>query len=371
MKKLIYILAFISLIAVSCTNRNECKINGTLENTEDSTMLYLADYETFKLVDSIKVVNGTFSYKMPITHPGLFLLHNKRNRYEFRDRKFLWLEPSDITINGDFNFLKSLKVNGSVSQFEFEKYNHLLDSANKRINQLKEQIHFKTEAEKLIDESKIESLKKELGNQIAQYLIAHNNSYVTLSTLHSESYLAFQHLNKEEIKSVYNNLPDDLQSTEKGLEIKKYAELPEPPKVGDMAPEIIQLTESGDTIKLTDFKGKYVLLNFWSSSCGPCRGDFKWLKKVYHKYHPQGLEIIGVSGDNNKQKWEEAINHDSIPWINISDLKGWKNEAFLLYDIKIIPNKFLINPDGLIIKDRIWLSSESITNHLLGEIFKK
>lgn len=371
MKKLTYILAFFFLVSVSCTNRNTCRINGILENAKDSTTLYLADYESFKLVDSIIVVNGTFSYQMPLTRPGIFLLHNKRNQHEFRDRKYIWLEPSDISLNGDINFLKNLKVNGSLSHLEFEKYNHLLDSANKRINQLQEQIHFKTDAEKLIDEAKIESLKKELGSQIVQYLIAHKNSHVTLSSLHSECYLAFRHLNKEEIKSVYNNLSDELKSTEKGQEIKKYAELPEPPKVGDVAPEIIQLTPSGDTIKLSDYKGKYVLVDFWSSSCGPCRGDFKWLKKVYHQYHSQGLEIIGVSGDNSKQKWEEAINHDSIPWINISDLQGWKNEAFLLYDIKSIPNKFLINPDGLIIKDRIWFSSESITDHVLSEIFRK
>ena len=308
---------------------------------------------------------------MPLTRPGIFLLHNKLNRLEFRERKFLWLEPSEILINGDFNFLKNLKVNGSVSQLDFENYNHLLDSMNKRINNLQEQIHFKTDAKKLTDQAKIDSLKKELGSQIVQYLIAHKNSHVTLSTLHSECYLAFRHLNKEEIKSVYNNLSDELQSTEKGLEIKKYAELPEPPKVGDMAPEIIQLTPSGDTIKLADFKGKYVLVDFWSSSCGPCRGEFKWLKKGYHKYHSQGLEIIGVSGDNNKQRWEQAIKHDSIPWINISDLKGWKNEAFLGYDRKSIPNIFLLNPDGLIIKDRTWFCSESLPNQVLDEIFKK
>jgi len=155
---------------------------------------------------------------------------------------------------------------------------------------------------------------------------------------------------------------------QQGIKIKKYIELPEPPKVGDLAPEIIQLTPEGDTIKLSDYRGKYVLLDFWSSSCGPCRADFKWQRKIYKKYNPKGFEILGVSGDNDKNRWTNAIRQDSISWINISDLKGWGNEAFLLYDIKFIPQNFLINPEGKIIMRN--LCSESYADYEIGKIFE-
>lgn len=371
MRRFTYILTFLSLIGVSCQNRNTCYLTGTITNTKDSTVLYLVNLDSLYLVDSVVVFNGDFKHKLQLTHPSKFVLHNKRDQYEFRDRKFIWLEPSEISLNGDFEFLKNLQVNGSVSNMEFEKYHQLLDGANKRINKLEEQIHFKSEGEKVTEQIIIDSLKKELSNEIVHFMIEHKNSYVSLSELHSECYLAFRHLTKEQIKNVYNNLLNELRFTVKGNEIKKYMELPEPPKVGDMAPEIIQVTPSGDTVGLSDFKGKYVLLDFWSSSCGPCRGEFKWLRKAYDKFSPKGLVILGVSGDNNKKKWVDAIKHDSIFWINISDLKGWQNEAFLLYDIKRIPDKFLINPDGRIIKDGFWFSSESITDHVLGEIFEK
>jgi len=370
MRRFSYILTFLSLLGVSCQNRNTCSLTGTLENCKDSTILYLVELDSLNSVDSIIVVNGTFSHKLHLTHPTKFVLHNKRDQYEFRDRKYIWLEPTVISLNGDFEFLKKLQVNGSFSNMEFEKYNLLLDEANKRINNLKEQIHFKLEGEKVSEQIKIDSLKKDLSNEIEQFMIEYKNSYVSLFELHSECYMAFRHLNKEQIKNVYGNLSNELRGTVKGAEIKKYMELPEPPKVGDMAPEIIQITPSGDTIRLSDFKGKYVLLDFWSSGCGPCRGEFKSLRKIYGKYSSKGLEIIGVSGDNNKRNWIDAIKHDSITWINISDLKGWQNEAFLLYDIKSIPNKFLINPDGRIIKDRRFLSCEPIINHTLAEIFK-
>ena len=113
------------------------------------------------------------------------------------------------------------------------------------------------------------------------------------------------------------------------------------------------------------------MLEFWASDCAPCRGSNKWLRKIYSKYNPKGFEILGVSGDNIKKRWTDAIAKDSIPWQNISDLKGWYNEAFLLYDIKYIPNNFLINPEGIIIKDRTGFCSESVLDHLLGEKLEK
>jgi peroxiredoxin len=167
---------------------------------------------------------------------------------------------------------------------------------------------------------------------------------------------------------VYENLTEDLKTSNQGIEIKKYIALPEPPKVGDLAPEIMQLTPNGDTVRLSDFRGKYVLVDFWDSYCAPCRGSHKWLRRIYEKYNSKGFEILGVSCDKNKNRWVTAIKQDSITWTNISDLKGWQNEAFLIYDIKFIPQNYLVNPDGKIIKYR--LCSESYADHELGQIFK-
>ncbi len=373
MKKVqLILLSSLIFLIVSCSHdKNEGHLTGKLENAPEAATLFLADWESKTLFDSIQMTNGRIDYKFKIPHPKYFLLHNARNQYEFRDKKFIWLEPNDIKIKGDFNFMKNITLEGSTSQSEFENYNILVDNANKRINKLKGQIYFKNDEEKKIDTLKIESISKNLSDSIVDFMTNHTSSYVTLSLLHAESYLAFRHLNKKQIHNVYDKLLDELKKSEQGIEIKKYMELPEPPKIGDLAPEIIQVTPSGDTVRLSDFKGKYVLLDFWSSSCGPCRGQFKWLRKVYSKYSPKELEIIGVSGDYNKRNWIDAIKHDSIPWINISDLKGWKNEAFLVYDVKFIPDKFLVNPDGLIIKDRMLLGCEPTTDQILGEIFDK
>jgi peroxiredoxin len=371
MKRFVYIVIFLSMLAASCQNRNTCSITGTITNARDSTVLYLINLDSSDMVDSVIVENGQFNIKLPLSYPSKFVLHNKRDQHAFRDRKYIWLEPNKISINGNFDFLKNLQVNGSVSNMEFEKYQQLVDDGERKISKLNDYFLFRTGSEKATGQIRIDSLKEELSDEIVRFMIEHNNSYMALSELHDECYLASRHLTKQQIKNVYNSLSNTLKEMPQANEIKKYMELPEPPKLGDQAPEIIQFTPAGDTIRLSDFKGKYVLLDFWSSSCGPCRGEFKWLRKLYAKYEKKGLIILGISGDNKKQEWVNAIKNDSISWINISDLHGWKNEAFLLYDIKGIPSKLLIDPDGRIVKDYIWLSSESITNHVLSEIFEK
>lgn len=369
MKKLACLLLLLSMMVGACQNRNTCTISGTVTNSKDTTVLYLVS-DSIAEVDSITIVNGKFRHQISLSHPQKFLLHNKRNHYPFRDRKAIWLEPSDITISGDLEFIKNFKLTGSASQVVFEEYTHLMDSVQRRLSDAKNEIRFTPNDKKQAAERGIDSLRKEFSKGIIGFMTGHKNSPVVLSGLHSESYMAFRILDKAQIKNVYNQFPERFKASGTGKEIKKYFELPEAPKVGEMAPDIIQITPNGDTIKLSDFRGYYVLVDFWSSSCAPCRGEFKWLKKAYSKYHPNGLVVFGVSGDSNMQPWVNAIKHDSIPWINVSDLKGWYNEAFLRYDIKGIPHKLLVNPDGLIVKDDGWFCNESITEQVLGEIYE-
>ncbi|MEZ4687570.1 MAG: TlpA disulfide reductase family protein [Bacteroidia bacterium] len=107
--------------------------------------------------------------------------------------------------------------------------------------------------------------------------------------------------------------------------------------IGAQAPEIEMQTPDGKTMKLSDLRGKYVLIDFWASWCGPCRKENPNVKKVYAKYKDQGFEILGVSLDRDKNRWVSAIEADGLPWPHVSDLKQWKNEAAQTYGVSSIP----------------------------------
>ena len=121
-------------------------------------------------------------------------------------------------------------------------------------------------------------------------------------------------------------------------------------QINTPAKDFTLMSSTGQKISLKDFKGKYVLLDFWASWCGPCRKEHPNLIKAYEQFNQKNFEIISISLDNDKSSWLEAIKKDKINWTNISDLKGQQNEIALKYGVQAIPANFLINPDGIIIK---------------------
>ncbi len=118
---------------------------------------------------------------------------------------------------------------------------------------------------------------------------------------------------------------------------------------GALAPDFVQNDPDGKPINLSDFKGKYVLVDFWASWCGPCRRENPHVVKLYNKYHDKGFEVLGVSLDKRKEPWLKAIEKDKLPWSHVSDLKGWGNEVAAMYGVKSIPHTVLLDKEGRII----------------------
>ena len=120
-------------------------------------------------------------------------------------------------------------------------------------------------------------------------------------------------------------------------------------QLNDTAVDFVQKDLKDKDIRLSDFKGRYVLIDFWASWCAPCRSEMPAFITVYNQYHSKGFEILAVSLDKKKEMWTQAIEKEKIPWVNVCDFKGWTGAAARAYKIIALPSNLLVDPSGKII----------------------
>ena len=153
----------------------------------------------------------------------------------------------------------------------------------------------------------------------------------------------------KEMQELYNGLSKNVKKSKEGKEFQDYLRVLSTVAVGKQAPEFTQNDTTGNPVKLKDFRGKYVLLDFWASWCPDCRVESPDLVATYEKFKSDKFEILGISFDKDKAAWTKAIHADKRHWRHVSDLKRWQNDVGTLYGVKAIPQNVLIDPNGKII----------------------
>jgi peroxiredoxin len=150
---------------------------------------------------------------------------------------------------------------------------------------------------------------------------------------------------------VFKGLGKDVQKSKEGLSVKKTIDAFMMVRIGAEAPLFTSPDTAGHAINLKDFRGKYVLLDFWASWCGPCREENPNVVKAYAQFKDKNFTVLGVSLDqkNKHDAWVKAINDDGLVWNHVSDLTWWDNAVAKLYAIRSIPQNFLIDPKGKIV----------------------
>lgn len=156
-----------------------------------------------------------------------------------------------------------------------------------------------------------------------------------------------------EVERMFAGLTPRIQASALGKMVKEIIDGRKVVAVGGAAPDFSLRTPEGKTMALKDLRGKYVLLDFWASWCGPCMAEVPNVKKVYKRFHDKGFEILGVSLDNKQELWTEAIKKHQLDWLHVSSLEGWQCPVAKLYSVTGIPATFLLDPDGKIIATKL------------------
>lgn len=344
-----------ALLMAACKENNLSdgyKITGKWEGS-DSTMIYLRHVINDSVImDSTKAKNGLFEFTGKLDEPTMFYLQTKES-IERRDRLAFLVENAEITISVKSDSLAFAIVKGSKSNDELQKYYEQKKPINEKIDRLYEEYARSTEEQKedptyveKLDtrHEELDSLLREVGKEFA---IKNPKSYVSLIAL--RDYAGYEDMNVEKVEAVYNVLEDKIKNSVSGKEFANRISVAKKTAVGQPAINFTQQDVNGKLVSLSSFKGKYVLVDFWASWCGPCRAENPNVVKAFNKYKSKGFDILGVSFDDDKDAWLAAIKKDGLTWTHVSDLKGWENAVAKMYQIKSIPQNYLLDKEGKII----------------------
>jgi peroxiredoxin len=364
MKKIFFSIVTLLIVLVSCSDNFEGYIlKGTLNGVANQMveLEFLTFGGTEKIDTATTNADGKFTMKGIAKEPGFYRLKAGEKSW------IIFLEDTKINLEAfaDEDKVRDVVVKGYPRGEAFQDALNFIYAQQDRIAQLS--MEYQTlqfsgagQDELMQVQLKFEELDKEIKQELKKYASTVTDPLISIYLLSSLDLTAELEFVKEKMVSVTAEAPNSsytkefneriAQAEQSLVQQKMMEEMSKKTAVGSAAPDIVMKNPQGQDMKLSDLKGKVVLLDFWAAWCKPCRMENPNVVAAYNKYKSKGFTVFSVSLDKDREAWLQAIKDDGLVWnTHVSDLQFWQNTAAQLYGINSIPAAFLIDREGNIV----------------------
>jgi peroxiredoxin len=327
---------FLFILSTLQAQESTFSLTGETSDLKDGTWLYFQDLVNGGTLDSAEVQNNNFKFDTQLPESKIWVMLHTKDRSKFKE---IWLQNKPMKFNASNSDFQKAEITGSISQKLVE-------------------------AEKAVYEDFDKISEAELKKRQEEFIQKNPNALISARMLYEISGTWGQ----EATDHYFKMFPEDIQESSFGKRIRSFLNNDSIPQLGEKYADFKLPASNGEQLKFSELTGKVTLLQFWASTCEPSKMQNKELKKIYRKYKSDGLEIVAVSRDIEKEAWIKSIEKDNLKWPHLSSLEGWEGPVFTNYGTRKTPSNYLINAEGRVMGRNLREADlEDTIKHLLKQ----
>lgn len=350
MKVKICLIGLMCLCTSTIAQEKKYTLRGNLTGADVPMKVFLSFRDGDRRVtDSTMAKNNKFTFSGVLEHPVeatmyVHRIYPKPKGVVSQGGQFM-LEPGTTTVEGESFY--GARITGGNAQKDYVAY-------HEKIKDLRDSVYriWKAQQGALPEDSAaafnrlLYAQRVTIKNATKDFVQSHPASALAFSILQTNTVMVED---MGLVESMLEALKPGFGNTQRYKSVEQKVQLAKRLSIGQPAMDFSQSDDKGKMVSLSAVKGKYVLIDFWASWCGPCRTEYPFLKKAYARFKDKNFEIIGISIDHKQSDWLDAIKSNGFQWIQLSDLKGRENAVAIAYGVSAIPQSFLVDPQGKII----------------------